>query len=198
MKRESSHSPAEGSAPGLAGRRPVRRFLAIFLATVAAFYGLTLSPWMDAHVLYPVMEASARGTSLVLGVFGVRTAVDGVVVRGADYAMAVRRGCDPLEPMVLFGAGVAAFPSPWMRKLAGLAAGEAVLFGMNLARLVTLYVLGARRSAWFASFHLDWWPAFFLIFALALWAGWMSWSGAGPSGADRAKARRGQARTGEP
>lgn len=71
------------------------RFLAIFLALVAAYYALTLSPWVDAHVLFPVMKASARGASATLGALGVRTTAKGVLVQGPRYACRVETCSDP-------------------------------------------------------------------------------------------------------
>ncbi len=151
------------------------RFLGIFFAIVGGYYALTLSPWVDAHVLYPVMKASAQGTSALLHLTGVNTTVDGVIVRGPGYAVAVRRGCDPLEPIILFAAGVMAFPAPWNRRLLGVLVGSVFLSGMNLVRIASLYLLGARKSSLLDSFHLWCWPAFFIICSLALWVLWLRW-----------------------
>src|SRR5262249_4048456 len=90
-------------------RKPMLRFLVIFLVLIGIYYALTLSPWVDANGLLPVMKASAQGTSLLLNLTGARTTAEGVVVRGPEYAVAVRRGCDPLEPIALFAAAVMAF-----------------------------------------------------------------------------------------
>jgi exosortase H (IPTLxxWG-CTERM-specific) len=171
---------AKPSLPGVPAREGCRRgamlrFLGIFLATVAVYYALALSPWVDAKVLYPVMKVSARGTSALLNLMGVKTTVEGVVVRGADYSVAVRRGCDPLEPIVLFGAGVMAFPAPWRRKLPALVVASAFLFGMNVVRIVSLYLLGSNKSSMLETIHLLCWPAFFIICALALWVLWLRW-----------------------
>jgi exosortase H (IPTLxxWG-CTERM-specific) len=151
------------------------RFLGIFLALVTVYYAATLSPWVDANVLYPVMKASARGTSALLNLFGAKTTVMGVEIRGPDYAVAVRRGCDPLEPIVLFAAGVIAFPAPWRRRLPALVVAGVFLFGLNLVRIVSLYLLGADKSSLLDSFHLWFWPAFFIICSLVLWVLWLQW-----------------------
>jgi exosortase H (IPTLxxWG-CTERM-specific) len=151
------------------------RFLGIFLALVSGFYALTLSPWADAHLLMPVMKASARGTSALLNLAGCKTTSEGVTVFGPGYSVAVRRGCDPLEPIVLFSAAVIAFPASWRKKLAGVAVGAAFLFGLNLLRLVSLYLLGAHKSSLFENFHLWLWPAFFILCSLALWVSWLLW-----------------------
>jgi exosortase H (IPTLxxWG-CTERM-specific) len=160
---------------GQAQRKAMLRFLGIFLGTVAVYYALTLSPWVDANVLYPVMKASAQATSVLLNVTGVKTSVEGVVIRGPLYAVAVRRGCDPLEPLVLFTAGVLAFPATWCQRLSGLAIGSALMFGINVVRIFSLYLLGARGSSLLESFHLWWWPAFFILCSLALWVVWLQW-----------------------
>jgi exosortase H (IPTLxxWG-CTERM-specific) len=173
MKSEPSFSGV--TVKQASARKAMLRFLGIFLALVAAYYALTLSRWVDANVLYPVMKASACGASALLNFLGVGTTVDGVVIRGPGYAVAVRRGCDPLEPIVLFAAAVTAFPAPWRQKLPGLATGAAFLFGLNLARIDSLYLLGARQSRLLESFHLAWWPAFFILCSLALWVSWLLW-----------------------
>jgi exosortase H (IPTLxxWG-CTERM-specific) len=167
----SSTAPARGDNR----RTATLRFLGIFFAIVAVYYSFTLSPWIDAHVLYPVMKVSARGTSVLLGFIGVKTTVEGVEVRGADYTVAVRRGCDPLEPIVLFSAGVIAFPAPWRRRLPAVVVAIAAFFAMNLVRLVSLYLLGANKSLMLESFHLWCWPAFFIICSLGLWVLWLRW-----------------------
>jgi exosortase H (IPTLxxWG-CTERM-specific) len=156
-------------------RKARLRFFGIFLALVMGYYELTVSPWVDANALLPVMKASAGGTSALLKLIGIKTTTEGVVVRGAGYALAVRRGCDPLEPIVLFAAGVIAFPTAWRRKLPGLVVGSAILFGLNLLRLVSLFLLGSRQSPFFDSFHLVWWPGAYLVFALGLWVLWLLW-----------------------
>ena len=156
-------------------RKATWRFLGVFLGTVAVYYSLTLSPWIDANVLYPVLKASAQGTSALLSLGGVKTTVEGVIIRGPTYSVAVRRGCDPLEPIVLFAAGVIGFPAPWRRRLSGVFAAGALLFGLNMVRIASLYVMGAKRSPMLDSFHLWYWPAFFILCSLALWVCWIRW-----------------------
>jgi exosortase/archaeosortase family protein len=151
------------------------RFLAIFLALMVIYYALTLSPWVDANGLLPVMKASAHGTSVLLNLIGFKTTVEGVVVRGPVYAVAVRRGCDPLEPIALFAAAATAFPAPWRQKFAGLLLVSVFLFGLNLIRVVSLYLLGVHKSALLESFHLVWWPALFIACSLVLWVLWLRW-----------------------
>jgi exosortase/archaeosortase family protein len=68
-----------------------------------------------------------------------------------------------------------AFPAPWRRKLPALVVASALLFGMNVVRIVSLYLLGSDKSSMLETIHLLCWPAFFIICSLALWVLWLRW-----------------------
>jgi exosortase H (IPTLxxWG-CTERM-specific) len=153
----------------------VRRFLLIFLGIVGAYYALTLVLWVDGNILYPLLQLSAQASSLLLNLTGENTTTKGIVIQGATFAVAVRRGCDPLEPIALFGAAVIAFPAPWRPKVMGLAIGAALLFTLNMLRIASLYWLGKCKSGWFETVHLELWPAFFILVSLSMWVLWLIW-----------------------
>jgi len=98
------------------------------------------------------------------------------VIRGTEFAIAVRRGCDPAEPVMLFGAAVMAYPAPLPRKVWGFLLGASTLFGINLLRIVTLYLAGRAHLPWFESLHQEWWPAAYVVAAIALWLVWLRWT----------------------
>jgi exosortase/archaeosortase family protein len=173
MKVDSLNS--ETKATRRSNRNAMLRFLGIFFGLITIYYALALSPWVDANALFPVMKFSARGTSVLLGLLGTKTTVEGVLVRGPACAVAVRRGCDPLEPIVLFAAATIAFPTGWRRRFAGILCAAMLLFGLNLVRVASLYLLRANGSAFFESIHLVWWPAFFVAASLVLWILWLCW-----------------------
>ena len=89
-------------------------------------------------------------------------------------------------PVLFFGAkfgalivllyALLAFPGPWKRKLAGMLAGIVALQALNLVRIVSLYMLGSRYPSMFAPMHLEVWPAFFIVVAIALFVGWKGWA----------------------
>ncbi len=164
--------------PTLPVRRDALRFLGWFMVIVAVYYGLTVIPWVDRCLIYPVLEFTANGASKILNLFGCHTTLKGVVIQGPDFAVAVRRGCDPLEPIMLFCTAIVAFPSSWRPKLWGIAAGSILLYSLNLARIVSLYLLKRSQSAWFYSVHQEWWPALFIVIAILLWFVWLRWQAA--------------------
>jgi exosortase H (IPTLxxWG-CTERM-specific) len=137
-------------------------------------------PWVDENLVYPVLKLTARGSASVIGLTGEAVTTQGVLIQGSNFAVAVRRGCDPLDPMALFAAAVAAFSGPWKRKVVGLVAGSIILFALNLIRIVSLYRLGQRHSRMFEAVHQEIWPAFFILSALGLWGLWLLWTGRPP------------------
>jgi len=67
------------------GQSQVRRFLLIFLGIVGAYYALTLVPWVDRNILYPVLQLSAQASSLLLNLTGESTTTKGIVIQGATF-----------------------------------------------------------------------------------------------------------------
>jgi exosortase H (IPTLxxWG-CTERM-specific) len=153
----------------------VRRFLLLFLGLVAAYYLITLIPWVDRNILYPVLEFSARSSSLLINLAGERTTTNGIRIQGPTFAVAVRRGCDPLEPIVLLGSAIIAFPASWKRRVLGIAVGGSLLFLINILRITSLYWLGKGKSHLFETVHLELWPALFILLSLILWVLWLLW-----------------------
>jgi exosortase/archaeosortase family protein len=184
MKRGRQKNPRATRSPWPAGadhrtdgdprpRRAAFRFLAIFVAVIALFYAITLSSWVERHAILPVMRVSADGVSWLLNLGGARTTVDGVLIRGPDFSVAVKRGCDPIEPIVLLGAALVAFPSPWRFRAGGFLVGATILFALNLVRIATLYLAGRAQVSWFEPLHQEWWPAGFILTAFLIWFGWL-------------------------
>ena len=163
-------------------RAPALRFLLRFGALLGAFYVVMNFPVVD-RAFYQYLCVNARVSNALLHALGQDTAVADVTIHSARYSVSIRRGCDAIEPAWFFCAAVLAFPAPWRRKLTGLAAGTAFILLLNLARIVSLYFIGMEAPAYFATAHLELWPAAFILTALLLWIGWIRWSrsGAPPS-----------------
>jgi exosortase H (IPTLxxWG-CTERM-specific) len=181
----ASRHPAPGGRQAGRGRRwlarhaPVLDFLGRFALLLAAFQALVLLPGAD-RLYYGCLCGDARAAGAILRCCGEDVRVSGVVIRTAGYAVAVRRGCDAVEPAWFFCAAVLAFPAPWRRKLPGLLAGSTVLPVVNLVRIVSLYFIGRRLPGLFPPAHLEWWPAAFILAALTLWLAWIGWARSRP------------------
>ena len=83
--------------------------------------------------------------------------------------------CGAIEVMVIFLAGVLAFPAGLGARALGLALGMPMLYGVNLLRLTALGVVGAVDGGeqWFEFCHRYVWQTFYIIFVVLAWLAWI-------------------------
>ncbi len=165
------------SAEPDAGRGPILRFVLLFAVGMGLFelYWSTLSPdqgfWRGGY-FQSYLEWNARLSSFLLDLMGYETTQSGTSIFGSGGAVDVRRGCDAVQPSVLFALAVLAFPAPWRARLIGAPLGVSILLAMNLVRIVTLFQLRLHFPAAFDPAHHWIWPMAFLLVAMALWILW--------------------------
>jgi exosortase H (IPTLxxWG-CTERM-specific) len=184
MKR-GNKQPAGLSWAGLAdewrawwrAKAPVLFFGARFGALIVLLYAVLALPAAD-QTLGGYLRANAWLSNGILNLLGQGTHVSDVTIASSTtpFAIAIRRGCDAVEPTWLLCAAILAFPGPWKRKFAGMLAGLVILQALNLVRIVTLYLVGSRYPAMFPSLHLEIWPALLIVAAIALFVGWKGWA----------------------
>jgi len=167
---EKTTTPPVGGV--VAKRGTVLRFGAVFIVLMTVFYILSATDWWDG-VLYVYLKANACLAHGLLNLAGQATTVDELVIRSSGYAIAVKRGCDAVEPAWLFCASVIAYPVAWRKKWLGLFTGAAIILAFNLVRIVSLYFLGRYSPSLFETAHLEIWPAAFILLAVALFSVWL-------------------------
>jgi len=144
------------------------RFLGLFALLVAGFYAAVAWAPLD-RIFYEYLAANARLVNAILRSLGEETQVRGAEILSPRFSLAVRRGCDGLEPSWLFCSAVLAFPAPLRRKLRVLPLGVAVILAANALRIASLYYIGVRFPAWFPAAHRQLWPATFILLVVGLW-----------------------------
>jgi exosortase H (IPTLxxWG-CTERM-specific) len=158
-------------------KAPVFFFGTKFGALIVLLYTLLAMPaaeqWLQSY-----LKADAWLSNGILNLLGQGTHVSDVTIASASssFAIAIKRGCDAVEPTWLLCAAILAFPGPWKRKIAGMLVGIVVLQLLNLVRIVSLYLVGSRCPSMFPSMHLEVWPALFIVVAIALFVGWKGWA----------------------
>ena len=128
-------------------------------------------PFFD-RALYGYLEVNAWLANAILRGLGQPTVVSEVTIQSPHFVMAIRRGCDAVEPTWLLCAAIVSFPASWRHKLNGILAGIVILQVMNLVRIVTLYWIGVHLPGFFNSAHVEIWPTVFIIIAIGLFIGW--------------------------
>ncbi len=158
-----------------AGKREIVWFGLKFGLLVTAFYALLLIPGCEG-LLYLYLKAYAWLASGVINFFGQGSQLSEVTITSPHFSMAIRRGCDAVEPTWLFCAAVLSYPGPPGCKAVGILVGVVVLQVLNLVRIVSLYFIGVYLPSFFNTAHLEIWPVVFIVLAIVMMVGWIDWT----------------------
>ena len=159
----------------ISDRSPVVLFGLKFGLCMALYYGVVLIPFCD-RLLYGYLCASARVGGVLLNLLGYSVHVLETSIKSADFGISIRRGCDAIEPLWFFSAGVMSAPIHFRWKWPGLLAGAVVILSLNFIRIVSLFLIGRNAPGFFDTAHLEVWPVIFIVLGIALWAAWISWA----------------------
>ena len=182
-RREKAAKPEKRSiakivTAWLSVHRPIVLFLLIFGVLIGLFYAfILLSPFYEKHFFTPYLHLNARVSGAILASFGHNIAVAGNSISSPDFSIGVNRGCDAIEPIALFVCAVLAFPAPFLRKILGIIVGAILLSILNIARIITLFVVGIYLPRAFDLMHVDVWQGLFIFLAIVFWVFWLLWTG---------------------
>lgn len=95
---------------------------------------------------------------------------DGASVVSPSCRMTLMRGCDGVEAWLLLATALIAFPMPIRRRATGILWGTALVFGLNLFRIVTLFHLVRIKPDWFDVAHGLVWQTLMVVAV-----GWFVW-----------------------
>ena len=150
-------------------------FLIRFSIFVLLSYALLAIPAVD-RLLYVVLQATASASAPLITLLGYPCSVDGVILRSSEFSVAVRRGCDGVEPTLVLWAAMLAMRAPLIPTLSGLLASAVLIQLLNFLRVVSLFVIGVRWPSAFHFMHVEVWPVFLIIAGLAFFIPWMNWA----------------------
>ncbi|MBI2902272.1 MAG: archaeosortase/exosortase family protein [Candidatus Methylomirabilis oxyfera] len=152
-------------------RDGVRFCLLFSIFTLLAFLLLYA---LHRPFVVPFTQLIARATYETLRAAGVQVWVAGASVGIPGFAVEIKNNCNAVYEIGLFAAAVFAFPAPAQQRLTGFLLGAAVLYLVNLIRVLSLLALGRYWPGGFQAAHLYVWQAIFLAVVAALWLGWVA------------------------
>jgi len=148
------------------------KFLIRFVVILAVLYlPLTLAQ-VDAAVVEPFSRGIAVASAALLNLLGQHVIVNGVVLTAGNHAVSIQNGCNGIEAVVFLIAAILAFPATWRQRLLGLVASVVVIQLLNLARVITLFLINRYHPQWFELFHLAVWQTVIGGAAIALFYVW--------------------------
>jgi exosortase/archaeosortase family protein len=161
------------------GREPALRFAVRFLILGAVFYLALYYPYdpasLPARLLGRYVEVQARLAGELVRLFDRAVTVSGNLITGR-FSLAIVLDCAAIDAQALFAATVLAFPASWRRRVAGLAAGLAMITAVNLVRIAILYFVGVRWPRYFDFLHEDLFQFGIIAAACASFGLWALWA----------------------
>ena len=152
---------------------PAGSFLLRYVVILVVGFGVLAAKPVNDHVVEPYTTFVAHEARIVLNVFGEGATVVGQTLRSPRFAVVIYNGCNGLEAMLIFVCGVLAFPSPWRRKLLGIALGFLAIQVVNILRVVSLFYVGVLKPEWFSTAHVFVWQSVIILFGVLLWLLWV-------------------------
>jgi len=164
----------KADARQVAARRRSFSFLGRFIALLAVLYFAVAAHPVNDAVIVPFTAGIARASAVALNALGEGVTVVGTEIKSPRVSVNIENGCNGVETALLFGAAVLAFPAPWKRRLLGLSLGFAAIQLVNLARVVSLFWIGAHRPALFSASHTVLWQSIVVLCGVLLFLLWAS------------------------
>lgn len=154
------------------------RFVILFPLLLVLLFVLELLAPVDKHVIMPWTAFLADVSAWLMHTFDSEVVVHGNIVGSSvtGFAIAIERGCNGVEAVIILVAAMLAYPARWLEKLIGIAVGFLCVQGVNLIRIISLYYLGNWNRVWFDWFHLYVWQALIVLDALIVFLIWLSWT----------------------
>ena len=165
-------APRRAEPSAATSRREAARFCGMLLLLVILFAAATSTAPAQRYLHEPLARFFARADAAILSPFG-PASVTGVTVRFGAFEAEVGEACDGVLAACIYLAAVLAFPSPWRARAWGVLIGVGAIFVINLARLVTLTLLGAFFPALLEQVHIYVWQALIIALSMAVWIFWV-------------------------
>jgi exosortase/archaeosortase family protein len=156
------------------------RVVGTFVALIGVFFTLlTYTPIVDRVDIGAMLaQASAwlsggflRGLGVILG-FPVL--IEGTNLASGGFRVDVSPACSGAVPTMIYLAAVFAYPTNLRAKMTGAGLGVGVILGVNLLRVIVLFLIGLFANQYFHDTHV--YVAQALVVAVAV-ATWLFWAG---------------------
>ena len=128
---------------------------------------------VDTQALGGFLTFTARITGATLSLLGAPVEVAGTTISSPDFSMIIGHECTAVVPAMILFSAVVAYPSRIWQKLSVMGIGLAVLFVLNLIRVVTLYYIGVHAPLFFETAHFIVWQSAIILSVVLIWLIWI-------------------------
>lgn len=153
-------------------RGAVVRAVILFAVLFGLFQVLFVEVLAEGAAFRGYLALNADLAARALRVLGYSAQARGTLLLGDGGGLGIERGCDAIQPIALLILAVLVFPATPRWKALGVGGGTALLLGLNLVRIVSLYVMNRQAPEAFVTWHTILWPVVFVLTTLMIWCAW--------------------------
>jgi exosortase family protein XrtM len=151
--------------------RFVLLFPLFFVLGQAAYYALR------PHEKFLMIDRFSAGVSSKIINFITpkeKTTVTDNEICSGDFMIAVQKGCDGMDVIILMTAALCALTLGWKRKTAGVLTGVVLIYLANLIRIVGLYFVSKYRLGVFDVMHIYVGQTFIVLIGVVFFLVWIN------------------------
>ena len=154
-------------------KKPILKLLGLFSVGIITFLIITNLPFFT-NVIYPkIIVVNSAISSLILKILGYGTTWNADQIISDQANVSIRKGCDALAPVAIFGSVLLAYPAAIKPKIKAVILGVFTLLGINIIRIVSLFMFQIHAPHLFDLMHLVIWQGIFIFLALMLCFYWI-------------------------
>jgi len=151
-------------------RREVLRAWLWFVGSLAIMIQVLI--WARPFTDTTLTAWIASTTAFVLRIFGAEGNVHGTLVSSSLGTVEIVRECTGVYPTAMFIAAVLAYPTTWMRRLAGIVSGVLAIQVLNVIRVISLAWILKNHPHVFETAHLVVWQSLMVFLTVLIWVVW--------------------------
>ena len=129
---------------------------------------------LDDRLVVPFTRRIAWLSHQALTIMGAQSWVAGASVGIPGFAVEIKNNCNAIYEIGLYASAVFAYPATLRQRTLGFVLGAAILYLVNLLRVLSLIGIGRYFPGGFQIAHLYLWQALFLALVAACWLIWLS------------------------
>lgn len=157
-------------AASLEVKKRTTRFIGLYVLNIGMLAVLYLT-FTDDLTLMCTLTAGVL--SSILNILGVENLLNETVVQLGGISMQVINECTGIYEVLVYSAGVMAYPATAKNKALGIGFGNPALLSMNMIRLVSLAFVGTWYPSMFEYIHCYLWQITLIIFVLLIMVVWI-------------------------
>jgi exosortase/archaeosortase family protein len=169
---------------GLPIRTRIYQTAGIFVAGIGILWALTSLPLAIDYLIKPLSIGQAWLINRMLQLLGEPVHQIGIAVNSSAVNLEITPACTGIYQIVVLIAGILAWSGTSRERWHGIALGAAILMGINIFRIITIYYTALAIPDWVPFFHGVFWEGVMVLLVPVYWMYWVNRISGDPVGRD--------------